>query len=106
MRTGPTAVFMGTESIDWRILSATKRALAIGGGRYHEEFLAAVTPQSIVRTNATGHSRSHFLQDLIAAQMPIGIIDLFEVIDVDKDHSERASVAHLTRLFAMDRVES
>ena len=56
-----------------------------------QEFFAAVASENIVLAQQTADSARNGLEHGIARGMAVGIVDILEMVDVDKDDAERLS---------------
>jgi hypothetical protein len=54
----------------------------------HPELVAAESRQHIVRPKLVLHAASRFLKEDVANAMTVGVIDFFELVEVDVDQSQ------------------
>ena len=67
------------------------RLLQAGVLQDQHEFVAAIAEQAVGAAQRMQHALRHFAQDLVAARMAEGIVDAFEVIDVDDGQGQHAA---------------
>ena len=90
-----------------RIFSADDAgALRVGVGQQHDELLAAVAADEVARADGLGEDRADGGEDVVAASVPEAVVDLLEVIEVERDCAERRDRARRVRGHALDRVLS
>ncbi len=72
-----------------RILSAQSlNLLSIAVGRDNQEFLSTVASDQIVGPDRLFHASRRLNQDMVPGQMPIGVVYLLEVIEVEHDDAD------------------
>lgn len=62
-----------------------RRARTIAGGRSEDKFWASIAAYDVVWPQSIPHTASHLLQNRIAGEMAMGVIDFLEVIEVHQD---------------------
>ena len=62
-------------------------------GRQHGELVAADAGEGLLLAEEVGDERDDLLQHEVAAQMPVRVVDLLEVVDVEEHERERPPVA-------------
>lgn len=67
-------------------------------GRYeHQEFLAAAAAGRVVWPDTVDDVPRSFAKHGVASEMPVGIVDELEMIEVEQNHAERSALAQLPR---------
>src|SRR5436305_13001482 len=64
-------------------------------GQHNQEILASVAPYMVVRSHITAQAGSRFPQNGISGEVPVGVINFLEVIDIQKNdtHSSMITMA-------------
>ena len=76
-------------------------------GRHRaEQLVAAVTHHDVVRTDEAVHGRAEELQERVTGKMALGVVDLFEPVDIDEGEHERGAGAVGARELARDFLEA
>src|SRR4029077_10452205 len=79
----------------------SERSVVAGLRQHDGEFLAADARHPVdARAQTFLEARPELLQDLIAAGVPQGLVDLLEMIDIAKNHGQWVFVARRTLDFA------
>ena len=61
-------------------------------GEDEPELLPAISGEDVFTAHVRGDEHGHLFQDRVAGQVPVRIVDLFEVIDVDHDQRQGSGV--------------
>jgi len=73
------------------------RGRGIAVGQYHKEFIAAIAGDFPPMAYQILHRVGYELQSLVACLMPERVVDAFEVVNVQKQHSHRCAGRGLKR---------
>ena len=68
-------------------------AIQWGGRQHHGELFASVASNQVAPLGAAAQLTGHVFDDLIAHQMTVGIVECFEVVDVDNRQTQRLAIA-------------
>ena len=79
---------------------------SVGGRKDDQEFLTAIAPERVVGTYAALDALGGFGEDSVTSEMAMGIVDVFEVIDIEQDDREGVAFARLAGAFAAKCVEA
>src|SRR6202021_2790389 len=82
----------------------TQGTHGVRGRNDDEKFLTSIAADSVVRANKIGHATGHFLQHGIASEMAMGVIYVFEMIDVGQDNRKSVAAAILPGTLTADAV--
>ena len=66
---------------------------AVRFGQQHNEFVTALTCHRIVFTQASGEPQRGFAQQCVAGMVAERIVDIFEAVQIDKQHRQRFAFA-------------
>src|ERR1700733_6862325 len=79
---------------------------SIAVGRDNQEFLSAVATYQIIGSDGLLHTSRSLNEDIVSGQMPIGVVYLLEVIQIEHDDTDRASGARCKFILAMQQVQN
>ncbi|MNE19076.1 hypothetical protein D3C80_1121440 [compost metagenome] len=65
-------------------------ANAVGFGQQQQKFLAAIAAQTVSLAQALLQLAHAMAQHLVTGQVPVQVVDAFEVVDVDHGHGQAA----------------
>ncbi len=69
--------------------------------RHNQEFFSAVTSNQIIGSDSLLHTPGSLNEDLISGQMPIGIVYLLEMVEVEHDDADSATGARCEFILTM-----
>src|SRR5579859_5717268 len=71
-----------------------RRGACVGeAGEYDHQLLAAVAAEPVVLPDGAGKTMGQFAQHLVTAVVAVGVVDVFEMVDVDQGERERRAGA-------------
>ncbi len=79
-----------------------RRPLRRGLRRQDRELVPADPRQHLLRPHHLPRQRGHVLEQEVAAQVAVAVVDLLEFVEVEEDQRQRPPVAHGARELALD----
>jgi len=73
-------------------------------GENHHKLITSITGDGIDITNTLGDNLGDLSKYLVADQMSVTIIDLFEIINIDKDEGQRRLIPRRSLKLSIDNV--
>ncbi len=87
-----------------QLLSSLTRAIQRRVGKNHHEFLASETTDNVFAAKLRLQQMPQRAEDDVARFMAEGIVEAFEMIDIDQQQGNRRVFANGARQFAVERL--
>ena len=85
--------------------SKTKRTQCARGWHDDQKLFTPIATYRVVRARTTDHAAGCFLQNRIAAEMPVLVVDVLKMVEVRQNNAKRTSFAQLAGVFAMQGIQ-
>src|SRR6476660_1269007 len=85
-------------------LADGERALSAGVGQHQRELVAAEPRDDVGFARAAANDRRRFYQRPAAEEMPVGVVDRLEPVEIDEEQGKRTAAARRALGFAAEHL--